>query len=63
MGIWQKSSFSGNGPDNDCVEIALRGHSIALRESEEPDVVVTTAPGLFGAFIRNVKNGEYDHLG
>ncbi|WP_229379131.1 DUF397 domain-containing protein [Streptomyces sp. VRA16 Mangrove soil] len=34
---WQKSSFSGGGEGNDCVELApAPGHRIRLRESDTP---------------------------
>ncbi|WP_322746909.1 DUF397 domain-containing protein [Streptomyces tauricus] len=33
---WQKSSFSGGGDGNACVELATEAHTIRLRESDTP---------------------------
>ncbi|MFK0158810.1 DUF397 domain-containing protein [Streptomyces sp. NPDC090493] len=33
---WKKSSFSGGGEGNDCVEVALRGTHISVRDSKAP---------------------------
>ncbi|MFL1901894.1 DUF397 domain-containing protein [Streptomyces tauricus] len=33
---WQKSSFSGGGDGNACVELATEAHTIRLRESAPP---------------------------
>ncbi|MGY0061629.1 DUF397 domain-containing protein [Streptomyces sp. LZ34] len=58
---WRKSSFSGgDGPE--CVELARSADIILIRESDDPQVVLTTArPGL-AAFIAGVKAGDFDHL-
>ncbi|MCC3777985.1 DUF397 domain-containing protein [Streptomyces sp. UNOB3_S3] len=55
--MWQKSSLSGTGPDNSCVEIgaANGGIRIALRESDDPRSVIVTAPATLAALIRTVK--------
>ncbi|MFF4227314.1 DUF397 domain-containing protein [Streptomyces sp. L500] len=52
---WQKSSFSGNGPGNECVEVTAAEAAIALRESDEPGTVIATEPASFAALIRTVK--------
>ncbi|MEV4436197.1 DUF397 domain-containing protein [Streptomyces sp. NPDC049585] len=57
-GRWQKASFSGNGPGNDCVEVAATGTAIALRESDDPEVVITTAPATLAALVRAAKGGR-----
>ncbi|MFD7900407.1 DUF397 domain-containing protein [Streptomyces sp. NPDC059743] len=57
---WQKSSFSGNGPQ--CVEVAEHSGEILIRESDAPDTVTTTSPTKFAAFIKGVKAGEFDHF-
>ncbi|WP_416985748.1 DUF397 domain-containing protein [Streptomyces sp. T028] len=51
---WQKSSYSGDS--SNCVTIAASPTgSLHLRESDEPDVVLTTTtPGL-RALIRGIK--------
>ncbi|MFC0597443.1 DUF397 domain-containing protein [Streptomyces palmae] len=58
---WQKSSFSGDGEDNHCVELAHAGtRRILLRESDNPAVVVATRPGALGVFLRAAKAGAFD---
>ncbi|WP_217196012.1 DUF397 domain-containing protein [Streptomyces buecherae] len=57
---WQKSSFSGDR--DDCVELGQQGEKIVMRESDEPNVVVTTTRAKLAAFIVGVKNGDFDHL-
>ncbi|WP_406199273.1 DUF397 domain-containing protein [Kitasatospora sp. NBC_01560] len=60
---WQKSSLSGaDGADN-CLELASGADGLRhLRESDDPDVVVTTDAAKLRAFILGVKAGEFDHL-
>ncbi|MCQ8832508.1 DUF397 domain-containing protein [Streptomyces malaysiensis] len=60
---WRKSSFSGPGETNDCVELATAGGEIRLRESDAPADILTTTPGRLGTFIRAVKAGTLDRLG
>jgi Domain of unknown function (DUF397) len=62
QGIWQKSSFSGAGPDNNCVEVATIGDAKKLRESDEPDVVITTTPDMLAGLILGIKSGEFGQL-
>ncbi|MEU4891143.1 DUF397 domain-containing protein [Streptomyces sp. NPDC044780] len=58
---WQKSSFSGNAAN--CIYVALDGkRRVRMRESDEPEVVLATAPATFGGFIRAVKAGAFDRL-
>ncbi|MFD7984450.1 DUF397 domain-containing protein [Kitasatospora indigofera] len=59
---WQKSSYSGGGDGADCIELAVQDDTVLLRESDAPDVVVTTTPAKLRAFILGVKAGEFDHL-
>ncbi|MFI9463264.1 DUF397 domain-containing protein [Streptomyces xiamenensis] len=53
---WQKSSFSEDG--NNCVEIAPSGADIALRESDDPDRVVTARRAAFRGLVIGVKAGR-----
>lgn len=57
---WQKSSFSGNGPGNDCIEIGALGDTIRIRESDDPDAIITTHPERLAHFLRRIKGGEFD---
>lgn len=60
---WQKSSFSGGDAENACLELASSAGDLRhLRESDDPDVVVTTDAAKLRAFILGVKAGEFDHL-
>ncbi|WP_424878440.1 DUF397 domain-containing protein [Streptomyces sp. SLBN-8D4] len=54
---WQKSSFSGGGEGNDCVEIAdLRSH-IAVRDSKAPTWATLAFPTeAFTAFLESLKS-------
>ncbi|WP_424889515.1 DUF397 domain-containing protein [Streptomyces sp. XH2] len=54
---WQKSTYSGTGDNNDCVEVAATGAAIALRESDAPRTVVRTTPLALGSLIRTLKAG------
>ncbi len=58
---WQKSSFSGGGGNN-CVELAATGGLIAIRESTDPERILTGTPGALGVLLRAVKAGEFDRL-
>ncbi|RKN70205.1 DUF397 domain-containing protein [Streptomyces klenkii] len=53
--VWQKSTYSGNGDGNDCVEVAVIGDAVVLRESDAPRTVVRTTPPALGALIRTLK--------
>lgn len=56
---WQKSSFSGNGPGNDCVEVATVGGSIRMREGDEAHVVVPATPAALAALLGRVKDAAF----
>ncbi|KAK1180527.1 DUF397 domain-containing protein [Streptomyces sp. NBS 14/10] len=59
---WRKSSFSGNGVNNECLELAAADGAIHLRESEAPGTAIRTARRPLAAFIRAAKAGAFDHL-
>ncbi|MGI5376968.1 DUF397 domain-containing protein [Streptomyces sp. CA-251387] len=52
--VWQKSSFSGDA-EADCVELASLQGSFLLRESDEPDTMITTTPTGLAALIRHLR--------
>ncbi|MFJ9377599.1 DUF397 domain-containing protein [Streptomyces sp. NPDC101455] len=53
---WQKSSFSG-GPESSCLYVATApDKTIRLRESDTPDVILTTAPERLAALLRHVRS-------
>ncbi|GHJ27294.1 hypothetical protein TPA0910_17270 [Streptomyces hygroscopicus subsp. sporocinereus] len=55
---WRKSTYSPNS--SNCVNVATRDGVVLLRESDDPDVVLTLAPPALRAFIRAVRAGEFD---
>ncbi|KRV51262.1 hypothetical protein AQ490_00370 [Wenjunlia vitaminophila] len=58
---WQKSSFSQQA--SSCLYLAAAPDgTVKLRESDNPDVILTTAPATLGALIRGIKAGEFDHI-
>lgn len=57
--IRQKSSFSGNGPDNnECLEITAGPDGLGLRETAEPDRVLNTGTAALAGLLRAVKAGR-----
>ncbi|MQS13667.1 DUF397 domain-containing protein [Streptomyces kaniharaensis] len=60
---WQKSSYSNAEGANNCLELAAGTDDLRhLRESDDPDVIVTTTTAKLRAFILGAKAGEFDHL-
>jgi hypothetical protein len=57
---WTKSSFSGGGQGDACVEVAeLRPH-IAVRDSKAPARAILTFPaGAFTAFVEALKAAPF----
>jgi hypothetical protein len=55
-GEWRKSSYSGGGEGNNCVEIANRHTRIAIRDSKAPaDGTLSFPTGAFTAFADALK--------
>lgn len=56
---WRKSSYTGSGNDDVCVEVADLGECIGVRDSKDPD-----GPRLgfgardFGGLVARIKLGE-----
>ncbi|MFJ2575355.1 DUF397 domain-containing protein [Kitasatospora aureofaciens] len=60
---WQKSSYSSAEGGNTCLELAPGADDLRyLRESDDPDVIITTTTAKLRAFILGAKAGEFDHL-
>jgi hypothetical protein len=56
LGIWRKSSYSGEGDGNDCVEIAHSPAYVAIRDSKDPAHGALTFPAaVFTAFVEALK--------
>ncbi|KUO21109.1 DUF397 domain-containing protein [Streptomyces dysideae] len=57
---WRKSSYSGSGDGNACVEIAHNTTHIAVRDSKAPARATLTIPtGAFTPFLEALKNEPY----
>jgi hypothetical protein len=55
---WQKSSFSGGGDGNTCVELAATGpRSIHLRESDTPTTHLATTPTTLAHLLQAIRTG------
>lgn len=54
---WKKSSYSGGGEGNDCVEVAARPTGVSIRDSKAPTRAMLTVPtGVFAPFIGALKD-------
>ncbi|WP_073945861.1 DUF397 domain-containing protein [Streptomyces kebangsaanensis] len=57
--IWRKSSYSGGGDGNNCVEIASHPFRVAIRDSKAPVRATLSFPdGAFTSFIEALKAPE-----
>lgn len=57
--VWRKSSFS-SGPQGECVEVASEPDGlIRIRESDQPDEILATAPPQWDAFLKTIKAGGF----
>ncbi|MFJ8200160.1 DUF397 domain-containing protein [Streptomyces sp. NPDC096152] len=60
---WQKSSYSGGGEGNACVEIATSPTHIAVRDSKAPARATLTFPaGAFSTFVEALKGYARPHV-
>ncbi|MET9292535.1 DUF397 domain-containing protein [Streptomyces sp. NPDC003077] len=57
---WQKSSFSSDR--DDCLELGRLNGTIAVRESDDPEAVITTSTEKMRAFLSSIKTDKFDHL-
>lgn len=57
---WRKSSYS-NSQGGDCVEVAVTGAHVLVRDSKSPETGrLATAAHEWSAFLTGVRNGEFD---
>jgi len=60
---WRKSSYSGSGDGNACVEIANLRTRVAIRDSKAPAWGTLSFPaGTFTAFISDLKGDTGTHI-
>lgn len=57
---WVKASRSLAA--NACVELAISGDAIVLRDSKNPGLHLTYTHAEIDAFLHGAKRGEFDHL-
>ncbi|MFJ8825678.1 DUF397 domain-containing protein [Streptomyces sp. NPDC102467] len=57
---WQKSSFSGSGDGNACVELASSGDQILLRESDDASVELVAGRAPLASLIQTLKAQHRD---
>lgn len=58
-GNWQKSSYSGSGDGNNCLQLAATPGAVHLRESDTPATQLSTAPGPLAHLLLRIKQGVY----
>ncbi|MFI8093148.1 DUF397 domain-containing protein [Streptomyces sp. NPDC086080] len=57
---WRKSSYSGGGDGNNCVEIASSPTHIAIRDSKAPSRATLTFPAdAFSGFVQALKDEDH----
>ncbi|MEU5751488.1 DUF397 domain-containing protein [Streptomyces sp. NPDC047829] len=62
-GAWKKSSYSGGGEGNACVEVALGHPRTAVRDSKAPARAVLTFPApVFTAFLRTLRTRAVEEV-
>ncbi|MEV8021741.1 DUF397 domain-containing protein [Streptomyces sp. NPDC086554] len=52
---WQKSTFSDGGDGNTCIELAVTGPHLHLRESDDPTTELATTPTALAHLLQAVK--------
>ncbi|MEV0121430.1 DUF397 domain-containing protein [Streptomyces sp. NPDC050703] len=55
---WQKSTYSGGGDGDNCVELAATTTAIHLRESDAPTTALTTGAPQLHALLTALKAGH-----
>lgn len=54
---WQKSSFSGSGDGNACVELAATPTTLHLRESDTPTTQLITTATTLTHLLQAIRTG------
>jgi len=57
---WRKSSYTGGGNDDACVELAESGDRVWVRDSKDPDGErLVFGRDAFAGLLERVKRGEF----
>ena len=57
---WRRSSRSGGGSGNACVEVAFIGPAVAVRDSKDPaGAVLAFSPKAWAAFLCGSRSSEW----
>lgn len=54
-GTWQRSTFSGGGEGNTCVELSAAPDEIHLRESDAPATHLRTTPTPLAGLLHHIR--------
>ncbi|WP_079061775.1 DUF397 domain-containing protein [Streptomyces griseoruber] len=54
---WQKSSFSGSGDGNNCLELGSTPTTLHVRESDTPTTVLTITPAALALLLEGIRTG------
>jgi hypothetical protein len=60
---WQKSSFSGGGEGNDCLELAATPTTLHLRETDEHTTLLTTTPTTVAHLLTGIRTDALTSVG
>ena len=55
---WQKSTFSGGGEGNTCVELSATPTTLHLRESDTPATALTATPAALAHLLEGIRGGS-----
>ncbi|MET8687389.1 DUF397 domain-containing protein [Streptomyces sp. NPDC004732] len=55
MPQWQKSSSSGPADGSQCIEVARDETNLLLRESDDPDHILTLTPDVLSALLGQIR--------
>ncbi|MEU1120002.1 MULTISPECIES: DUF397 domain-containing protein [unclassified Streptomyces] len=56
---WQKSSFSGGGDGDTCIELSDTGPHLHLRESDDPARELHPTPTALTHLLRTLKHRDH----
>ncbi|WP_329254066.1 DUF397 domain-containing protein [Streptomyces sp. NBC_01478] len=55
MPQWQRSSFSGGGDGDECVELTYVDASLLLRESDDPTRILPLTPTALATLLHRIR--------